>query len=79
MGSVPDSGRSHMLESNPASMPPLPSLGSRAWEPRRLKPVCPEPMPCNEGAPFNEKPAQSHQRKVDTAVKSQYRQQLNKH
>ena len=36
VGSIPDPGRSHLLQSNEAHMPQLLSLGSRAGEPQLL-------------------------------------------
>ena len=39
MGSIPDSGRSHMLWSNSAHVPQLFSLCSQSWEPQQEKPL----------------------------------------
>ena len=38
MGSIPDLGRSYMLQGNQASVSQLLSLCSRAWEPQPLSP-----------------------------------------
>ena len=41
MGSIPDPGKSHMLQSNQAHAPQLSSLCSRAQKTQRLKPEGP--------------------------------------
>ena len=55
-GSTPGLGRSHMLWSNYACAPQLPSLLSRAHEPQLLKPTHLEPVLRNKRSHRNKKP-----------------------
>ena len=86
VGSIPDPGRSHMLQSNKAHGPQLFSLCSRAREPQLLKCPCLEPVLHNKRSHRNEKPvhrnwsvgpALYNQRKACLAAKTQHSQNKN--
>ena len=60
--SVPGPGRSHMPWSNYTCEPQLLSPRSGARQPQLLKPVCLEPVLCNQRSHSNEKPVYHNQR-----------------
>ena len=64
MGSIPDLGRSHMLQGNKACAQ-LQSMCSRAWEPQLLSPCALEPMLCSKRSHHKEKP--EHRNQINTA------------
>ena len=77
--SIPDPGRSYVLQTNEAQSVPTTSLRSRARELKVLKPTSTlEPVLSNKRRHRNEKPAHRSQRKASMVTETRHGQKINK-